>query len=188
MNDSFDNPHVHSPIISMRGERVGLGPFRRELIPALHRWFNNMPTDRTQGDLPGPRTLERVTAWYDRIAAGNGERVCFAIYELASDTAIGMVWLSDIDYRHRTASFGISIGDEAVRGRGYGTETTRLILDYAFRALGLRNVMLEVYSNNPAGLRAYEKAGFRIIGRRRASYRLGSQVHDEIMMEAVATR
>ena len=41
------------------------------------------------------------------------------------------------------------------------------MLDYAFTALGLHNVMLTIHEYNLAGRRAYEKAGFKEIGRRR---------------------
>jgi len=186
MNDGHGNFNPPGPVVTIRGERIGLGPLQRVLIPALHRWFNNMATDRTQGDLPGPRTLERVTKWYEGRATDDDESVWFTIYALERGEPIGIVWLSDIDYHHRTAGFGISIGEDTARGKGYGTETTRLIIEYAFTTLGLRTVQLEVYSNNLAGLHAYQKAGFRAVGRRRECYRLGAQVHDEIIMEAVA--
>jgi RimJ/RimL family protein N-acetyltransferase len=59
------------------------------------------------------------------------------------------------------AEYGIVIGEPDCQGRGYGTETTSLMLDYAFTVLGLHNVMLTVMAYNLAGIRTYEKAGFR---------------------------
>jgi diamine N-acetyltransferase len=41
-----------------------------------------------------------------------------------------------VDYCNRSASFGILIGEPDCRGKGYGTETTRLMLDCAFTDLG----------------------------------------------------
>ena len=64
----------------------------------------------------------------------------------------GNTGLHEVDYRNRTASFGILIGEPECRGKGYGTETTRLMLDYAFTALGLHNVMLIVFEFNAAGM------------------------------------
>jgi RimJ/RimL family protein N-acetyltransferase len=183
--DSSQSSASNHPL-TIVGERVGLGPLTREMIPVIHRWFNSFETDRTQGDLPGPRSLSRATAWFERRAEGSDDLFWFAVRELNTGTPIGMVWLSDIDYRHRTAGFGISISEPEWRGKGYGTEVTRLILNYAFTDLGLRNIQLEVYANNPAGVRAYEKAGFRTIGRRHECYRIGGQVYDEIIMEAIA--
>ena len=52
-------------------------------------------------------------------------------------------------------------------GRGFGTEITRLVLGYAFDAVGLHRVELEVYAFNPRAQRVYEKCGFRVEGRRR---------------------
>ena len=85
-----------------------------------------------------------------------------------------------------TAEFHITIGDPHARGRGYGTEATRLTLDYAFIALGLRNVMLTVLAYNQAGIRAYEKAGFTTFGVRHNSKFMGGQHWDTVYMEALA--
>ena len=97
-----------------------------------------------------------------------------------------MTNLKEIDHRHGTAEFVIFIGAADARGKGYGTETTRLMLDYAFAALGLHNAMLSVYAYNPAARRAYEKAGFRECGRRRESVWMGGRLWDTIYMEALA--
>jgi diamine N-acetyltransferase len=174
-------------VVSIVGERVALGPLRRELADQLYGWFNDFHIARTQGDTPGPRTREQVEAWYARRTARDATSTWFTIYARATGEPLGITWLAEIDFRHRTAGFGISIGAPAARGQGYGTETTRLMLDYAFTALGLHNVSLEVYSNNLAGVRAYEKAGFRVCGRRHECYRLGPHLYDELHMECLAT-
>jgi RimJ/RimL family protein N-acetyltransferase len=88
---------------------------------------------------------------------------------------------------HRTAELGIVIGEPDCRGKGYGTEATRLILDYAFSALGLHNVMLRVFAYNEAAIRAYLKAGFKEIGRRREAHRQGGVAYDEVLMDCVST-
>ena len=95
--------------------------------------------------------------------------------------------LNGVDFRHGTAEFGLLIGEPDARNRGYGTEATRLVADYAFNALGLHSVMLRVYAYNLAGLRAYAKAGFREFGRRRGSRVLAGQRWDEVYMECLAT-
>jgi RimJ/RimL family protein N-acetyltransferase len=177
---------MEQPVVNISGERVALGPLRRDLLETYQRWFNDFGTDRTQGDLPGPRALERVERFYER-RAGDLDSPTFLIYVLDSWQPIGFTWLADVDHRHRTAGYAISIGEPAARGQGYGTEVTRLMLDYAFTALGLHNVLLEVYEPNIAGQRAYAKAGFRECGRRHASYRMGGRTWDVIYMECLAT-
>ncbi|MEZ4569596.1 MAG: GNAT family protein [Thermomicrobiales bacterium] len=109
----------------------------------------------------------------------------FAIYENASWRHIGATLLIDI---HHTdgPEFGIMIGEPDARGKGYGTEATALMLDHAFLALGLSNVMLRVYSYNLAGIHVYEKVGFRVMGIRRKSKLMGGKLWDTIYMEALA--
>jgi len=175
-----------SPIINITGDKVALGPLRRDLLPLYERWINDFSTLLTLGLPPTAMTMEQETAWYDR-AATSEQGMTFTIYERATGRPIGTTGLHDIDYRHRKAAFGIMIGEADCRGKGYGTETTRLILDYAFTALGLHNVMLTVFEYNLAGRRAYEKAGFREFGRRRQCRRMGGRLWDEVYMDCLAT-
>jgi len=175
---------VDQPIVNITGERVALGPLRRDLIPTYQRWFNDFETDRTQGDLAGPRTLERATGWYERNATSD-DSFWFTVYELATWRVIGMTWLSDIDHHNGTCFFAISIGETSARGKGYGTEITRLMLDFGFNRLGLHNIALDVFENNPAGIRAYQKAGFTEFGRIREAYVSGGRRWDVILMEIV---
>jgi len=109
------------------------------------------------------------------------------IYERATMRPVGGVNLHAIDHRHRTAELGIYVGETDCWGKGYGTEATMLVLDYGFNALGLHNIMLRVFSHNPRAIRAYEKAGFRVIGRRREAHRHGGEVHDDIYMDCLST-
>ncbi|MDI3341652.1 MAG: GNAT family protein [Sphaerobacter sp.] len=175
------------PVVNVVGERVALGPLRRDLLAIYQRWFNDLQTLRTLGDVPRPLTLEEQAAQYDRIAAGSPSQVAFQIYDRASWQPIGTCALVDIDHRNGTAEFVIIIGERAYRGRGYGTEATRLALDYAFTALGLHNVMLKVYEFNLAGIRAYQKAGFKEFGRRRGARWMGGRRWDVIYMECLAS-
>jgi RimJ/RimL family protein N-acetyltransferase len=173
------------PVINIEGELVALGPLRRELLPLYQRWINAFRTVRTLG-MPRPMTEEQEIAWFDG-QARNEREAPFTIYERATWRPIGSTALHALDFRNRTAEFGIMIGEEDARGRGYGTETARLMLDYAFTALGLHNVMLRVHAFNLAGQRAYAKAGFREVGRRRQCVFMGGRLWDEIYMDCLAS-
>jgi RimJ/RimL family protein N-acetyltransferase len=131
-------------------------------------------------------TLEEETAWYER-AAVDDARVGFTIYERATGRAIGNCGLHEVDLPNRRTLVGIMIGEPEARGRGYGTEAMRLLLDFAFTALGLHSVMLMVFEYNGAGLRCYEKVGFREVGRRRESRWYNGRFWDEIYMDILAT-
>jgi RimJ/RimL family protein N-acetyltransferase len=172
------------PIINVEGDLVALGPLRRDLLPLYTRWINDLAAAHTLG-ASAPSTLEGETKWYDESATSE-KTVPFTVYARPDLRPIGTASLFEVDHRHRSATFGILIGDREYRGKGYGTETTSLVLDYAFTMLGLHNVMLTVYDFNPAGVRAYEKAGFKEFGRRRQCHRSGGELHDEIFMQCLS--
>jgi RimJ/RimL family protein N-acetyltransferase len=174
------------PILNIIGEKVALGPLRRDLLPLDARWTSDFATLRMQGILPAPVTMEWITARYESGTADD-TLILFAIYERATMRPIGVTNFHSVNDRNRTAEFVIFIGEHEARGKGYGTETTRLMLDYAFVALGLHNVMLAVYAYNPAAIRAYVKAGFREFGRRRESVWMGGRFWDTIYMECLAS-
>jgi diamine N-acetyltransferase len=176
----------NAPILNIEGEQVDLGPLRREHIPLYLRWINDFGTTRTLGVPPRPMTLEQETAWYEQAAVDDG-RIAFTIYERATGRAIGNCGLHEVDLANRRTVVGIMIGEPEARGRGYGTEAMRLLLDYAFTILGLHSVMLTVFEYNPAGRRCYEKVGFREMGRRRESRWYHGRFWDEIHMDILAS-
>jgi RimJ/RimL family protein N-acetyltransferase len=163
--EPYANSSNETPVVNVIGERIVLGPHRRDLLSTYQRWINDFTALRTLGAVaPGPMTLEQEATWYD----GQGpSEVRFTIYDRATWRPIGTTALHSADHRNRTSAFGIHIGESDARGKGYGTEATALTLDYAFTALGLHSVMLTVAEFNVAGRRAYEKAGFRELGRSR---------------------
>lgn len=174
------------PILNVEGDLVALGPLRRDLLPLYQRWINDLGTMRTLDLPPHPMTMEKEQDWYDQQSKTEVD-VPFTIYERETLRPIGNTGLHDVDHRNRTATFGILIGEPECRGKGYGTEATRLMLDYAFSALGLHNVMLTVFEFNPAGIRAYERAEFKEIGRRRECRLMGGKLWDEIYMDCLSS-
>ena len=180
-------PEATSPIFNIVGKKVALGPLRKDLVPTYLRWFNDFGTLRTLGAMPVPLTLEQEEKWYERATSRGDTDIAFTIFEKATTRPIGNVDLRDIDHRNRTAAFGIAIGEPDARGKGYGTETAQLMLDYAFTVQGLHNVMLQVHEFNLAGIRAYTKAGFKEFGRRRECHFMGGKYWDLIHMECLAS-
>lgn len=173
------------PVICVTGDRLALGPLRRDLVDTVLRWHNDLSAGRNVG-FAEPLTVEQDLAHYE-IVSNIPASVRFIAYERVNWRPVGRCSLNYIDHRNRTAEFGVLVGDPADRGKGFGTEMTRLMLDYAFTALGLHNVILNVAEFNEAGRRAYERAGFREIGRRRKAIQAGGQYWDQIYMECLST-
>jgi diamine N-acetyltransferase len=171
----------------LTGERAALGPLKRDHLPMFARWIND-PEVRRGLAYRGLANEDAEVKWYEEMTeAGRQPRpsaVGFAVHDAADRELVGMCSIDGIDHHFSRAELGIFLGRR--RGTGIGTDATRLALDWAFNVLGLRNVMLETYEFNEQARRAYERAGFRAIGRRRdAVFSLGRR-WDSILMDATA--
>jgi RimJ/RimL family protein N-acetyltransferase len=169
------------------GERVALGPLEPRHAALYAQWVNDpeVKDGILNLGLYNAADEERFVAMAQEEATQrNPTGVRFTIYDLADDAPIGICGLDEIEWRHRRCAFGISLG--ARRGQGLGTEATRLALRWAFEVLSLNNVLLSFYEYNEAGRRCYEKAGFKLIGRRRAALLGRGELRDEVLMDAVA--
>ncbi len=175
-----------SPVVNIEGEKVVLGPRRRDLLPNFLRWINDFDVTRTLALRMRPMTSEQEAEWYD---ASNKSQTdtAFTVYERATMRPIGVTSLDHIDHLNGTAEFGVMIGEKDCWGKGYGTETAVLMLDYGFTCLGLHNIMLHVHSYNPRAIRAYMRAGFREAGRIRECHRLGEKFYDVLIMDCLST-
>jgi diamine N-acetyltransferase len=170
------------------GEKAALGPLRKDLAEHYRQWINDVEVRRGLVNV-GLYALEAEEAWLDDAIAKNAapepEQANFTIYDLSDGEAVGTTSLFGVSWRSGRAMFGIMVGQR--RGRGLGTEATRLTLDWAFNVLGLRNVMLEVLPDNAGAIRAYEAAGFRRVGVRRDSVlAVAGGRSDTVLMDAVA--
>jgi RimJ/RimL family protein N-acetyltransferase len=141
------------------GERIYLRPLERADAPVLQPWVNNPLVTRTLLR-QWPLSLANEEEFIDRMAHSEHDLgLLIALKE--TDRPLGGTGFHQIDFRNRHASFGILLGEPADWGKGYGTEATRLMVGHAFETMNLNRVWLHVYEFNEAGIRAYEKVGFR---------------------------
>jgi [ribosomal protein S5]-alanine N-acetyltransferase len=168
----------------LKSERLGFVTLVREDIPTMTAWFQNPEYSAyLMGAAARPFTLEAETKWFEDNATPSQSLVTFGILELESKRLIGTCSLMEINPVNGIATLGIGIGEPECLGKGYGTEAVRLLVEYGMFFLNLHNIKLEVFGFNPRAIRAYEKAGFRLVGRRRAAYVLGGERYDDIIMD-----
>jgi RimJ/RimL family protein N-acetyltransferase len=151
----------------LKGERVTLRSLTRDDLPRLCEFNNDVEVELAGGgDPPIPQSLARLEANFDQNASKGGrDGTSFAVE--ADGKLIGGCALFDFDHIAHTCQLGITIGDKAYWGKGYGREALTLLLDYAFRLQNVRKVWLTVNGNNERAIRAYRACGFVEEGRLR---------------------
>ena len=81
----------------------------------------------------------------------------------------------------RSATVAIQLGGDHV-GKGAGSEALGLAVGFGFRELGFNRIQLDVFAYNSRAIRAYEKVGFVIEGRRRQAMFHDGEFHDDLVM------
>ncbi len=141
------------------GKLVRLRKHTAADIPLFVRWYGDHDVRHwlhmSEADEP---TFESEQA---RFQQSESDSTRFSwIIETNEGKPLGVIALVSIDAAHGRAELGISIGEKAYWGRGYGTDAIRVLLGHAFGALNLRRVTLITDADNERGIRSYEKCGF----------------------------
>lgn len=149
----------------LKGTHVTLRAMRRDDLPRLNAFNNDVAVELAGGgDPPLPQSLERLEAEFDS-STGNGGRdgTMFAIE--VDGVMIGQCALFNLHSVAHRMELGITIGDQAYWGKGYGREAVQLLVDYGFRHHNLHRIFLEVHARNERAIRAYQACGFVEEGR-----------------------
>jgi RimJ/RimL family protein N-acetyltransferase len=123
------------------------------------RWMNDDVTREYLGARPQRFSQEEIRKYLESCAASTDPTLEFAV-ETPDGRHIGGACLRGFNHVAHSAEFGIVIGEAEFRGKGYGTDITRLLVRIGFEEFNLNRIWLTVHEQNLPGIRAYEKAGF----------------------------
>jgi len=193
------NPVLHNSLVTpdpdftvkptLTGDAVVLRPFTADDFPGLLQVLRDPEVLKLTGSVHDeaaelvPENPAEEKKWRDWYSARSDQpdRLDLAVIDRSGGGCVGEAVLNEWNPGNQNCSFRIALGP-AGRGRGLGTEATRLIVGYGFERLGMHRISLEVYSFNPRARRVYEKAGFRAEGVLREALRYGGQWIDATVM------
>jgi RimJ/RimL family protein N-acetyltransferase len=167
----------------LEGQRIRLSPIRPKDSAKLFRWINDRELVVFNAGFH-PVHASQHASWM-RSVAGRPDLVVFAIRKRRGDALIGVCQLHTISAVHRSAELQIRIGDAASRGRGFGLEAVRLLVEFAFRDLNLHRVWLQVFRTNVRALKTYAAAGFAREGVMRQAAFIDGKYVDVVVMGIV---
>jgi len=177
----IDQPKDDRPIM-LAGPRVGLALMRKEDVPAIARWNQDLEFTARMGNPGEAHSLEMRQEAYDRNARMRADSIEFAVVLLATGQLIGFGGLFDIT-RAMTATLFVGIGERDQWGKGLGTEATRLICEYGFFFRSLHSIKVEVNGYNRRALRVYDRLGFKPVGRLRGAILMNGSRYDQVIMD-----
>lgn len=143
------------------------------------KWTSDSEYYRNLDDDPvRPMNPEHFEQWVGTATKQHDESQSFMIVAKPDDVRIGFVAVFDIKYPNASAMFAVGIGEPSYRGKGYGSEALRLMLDYVFDELGMYRIGLRVMAYNSAAIHTYENLGFVREGTQRGAVWREGQRYD----------
>ena len=143
---------------SLTGNRVSLRELRASDAPALFSALTNEQVAKFIS--PPPATVDGFGRFINRAIRQrqSGQYVCFAVVPHGSDTAIGIFQIRSLDPAFGTAEWGFALASE-FWGTGIFVEGAKMIVDFAFEALGVHRLEARAALKNGRGNGALRKLG-----------------------------
>lgn len=144
---------------------IRLGPIDHEVHAEIEsKWTHDAEFMRLMELRPvRPLSPSMVKKAYEAIEKKMEEErnlFYFTIRAKADDRLIGKALIEWIDWTNGNGWIQLGIGSKDDRCKGYGSQTMRLLLRYAFAELNLYRVSAMVPEYNEIGTRLFKKLGF----------------------------
>jgi UDP-4-amino-4,6-dideoxy-N-acetyl-beta-L-altrosamine N-acetyltransferase len=165
---------------------VTLRPLELSDLSALHKYRNDPEVTQQLGGFSTGYSHSDLQDWFES-HRNRSDEVMWCVSDVSSDTCLGHVGFYEIDFRLRSAEFGILLGAKDYWGKGIGTSVSRAVVEFGFRQLNLHRIHLSVVATNERAVRLYERLGFSREGcLRHGQFRNGDYV-DVIVMGLLET-
>lgn len=144
----------------------------------VHAWRNRpevaryMYTDHTIA-------VEEHERWFAGTLQDPRKRYWIIVHE---GEDVGLACLTDLDLRHRRASWAFYLADPNARGKALGGFVEYAVLEHVFDQLGLHKLCCEVLASNRTVLALHERFGFCQEGVLREHIFKGGEFHDVILL------
>src|SRR5215207_5300077 len=152
------NPNPASPSFLV-GQGIALRSLELSDLDALWHWFADRVLVRYSLSLwLFPYSRHETQTWLEKTLTDK-HTLTLGIVERTSGALIGIAGIASMSLINRSGEYFILIGNKESWSKGYGTEVTKLIVEYGFATLNLHRIALTVSDLNRAGFTAYERAG-----------------------------
>jgi ribosomal-protein-alanine N-acetyltransferase len=156
--------------------RIKLIHLSSEIVSERYvNWMNDYEIVKFTESRFAPHTKQSIEHFVN-VTENDINTVAWAI--TVDSQHIGNIKLGPVDWHHSYADIGLLIGLKEHWGLGYGTESIKLVSNWAFTAPQLHKLTAGFYDKNIGSRRAFEKAGFSNEARQYSHYHFEGEFID----------
>lgn len=151
----------------LEGEKVQLKTTTVEDIPLFYKFAtNSQATPFWYGDLYGdkvPTYDEFIADWKSYYFDGSAPELGRSFLIILDSNPIGQINYNDINQADHSVELDIIIAAADHTGKGLGSDALRTLTHYLFQNMNVEVCYVNAIASNVRAIRAYEKAGFKIV-------------------------
>ncbi|MCW3083912.1 MAG: acetyltransferase, ribosomal protein N-acetylase [Bacteroidetes bacterium] len=176
--------------MKLKSEFITLRAIEPADIDVLYNWENdtdNWKVSSTQTPFSRFVLEQYITSAHEDLYTAKQLRLMIDTIVPAGEEvrAVGSIDLFDFDPNHLRVGIGILIADKSDRKKGYASETLKLLVEYCFTSLNLKQVYCNITIDNEPSILLFQKHGFQITGIKKQWIRDGAVFKDELLLQRI---
>lgn len=165
--------------MNLHGDKVVLRALELEDMPYLRDMINDPYIEKMVVGWSFPVSEKQQIDWYNRTLCDNANQRFAIVYE---NRFSGVSTLTNLDWKNRSANYGIKLCSSAPKGIGIATETLLITMKYAFEELQLNRLYCSILNYNIPSQKLFKKCGWKIEGVYRQGVFKNNAYHDQVAM------
>ena len=146
------------------------------------KWRNDPAVKKNLYSQAELRPEQHISYFENNVKTGKCAQFIIVVDEDGEKKDIGTIFIKNIDTANHNGEYGVFIGEETGRGKGYAKSATVEILKHGFEVLKLHRIYLTVMADNIPAIKVYEESGFIREGIMRDEYYRYDGYVDIVMM------
>lgn len=172
----------------LENETIKLRALEPEDVDLLYLWENDMEVWQVSETLmPLSRHLLTQYIANAHLDIYEAKQLRLIVEHKKKAEVLGSVELFDFDPFNERAGVGILIHKD-FRRQGYALQSLQILKNYAFGYLQLYQLYCNIRSNNTASLQLFEKANFKLIGRKKDWVKTPDGRLDEYLLQCINSK
>jgi len=145
---------------SLKIDNIYLSTIERHNLVTIHQWFKEAENIFWLSHLSiSPLNLDEIEIWYNSLINNFRSKV-FMINLVDSKSPVGILELSQIDWKNRNCELGVLIGNKAQLRKGFATKAIKVALNLVFHQWNLNKIYAKVVQLNLPSIKLFEKLNF----------------------------
>lgn len=144
--------------MNIRGQNIELRAIEFKDNEMLLKMINDEETEYMVGGWSFPISQKNQEEWTKDIENNTSLLRCAIDFQ---GNAVGVIMLTNIDYKNGNAEVHIKMSIDNGRGKGFATDALMTIVRYSFEELRLKCIYARISQHNEASRRLFKKCGFK---------------------------